>query len=157
VIWVISDTHLIKSNSLPKDFIQRVEQRDIIIHLGDIISLEVLEYLRGLCLLEAVRGNCDLPNIRGNLSFKKVIELEGRRIGLMHGQGGQAQTMEMVKHEFGGRVEIALFGHTHLPYQSRENGILYFNPGSLGDGRNGINSYGILHLEPEPWGETIEV
>jgi putative phosphoesterase len=157
VIWIISDTHLTKSNILPDDFVQKVNREDIIIHLGDIISFEVMEYLRDLCHLEAVRGNCDLPDVRRGLSLKKIIELGGRKIGLIHGQGGQLQTMEMVRHEFGGKVDVALFGHTHLPYHSRENGTLYFNPGSLRDGRNGINTFGILHLEPEPWGEIIEI
>jgi uncharacterized protein len=157
VIWVISDTHLTRSHILPETFIHKVGREDIIFHLGDMVSFEVMEYFHSLCQVEAVRGNCDMPDVRRGLSVKKVIELGGLKIGLIHGQGGQLQTLQMVKEEFAGKVDVALFGHTHIPYLHRENGTLYFNPGSLRDGRNGINSYGILNLNDEPYGEIIEI
>jgi uncharacterized protein len=157
VIWVISDTHLTRSHILPDTFVHKVDREDIIFHLGDMVSFEVMEYLRDLCPMEAVRGNCDLPDVRRGLAIKKIVELSGIKIGLIHGQGGQLQTLQIVKEEFDGKVDVALFGHTHIPYLKRENGTLYFNPGSLRDGRNGINTYGILNLDDEPWGEIVEI
>jgi putative phosphoesterase len=157
VIWIISDTHLTKSHILPETFVRRVDREDIIFHLGDMVSFEIMEFLHTLCPVEAVRGNCDMPDVRRGLSPKKIIELDGKKIGLIHGQGGQLQTLQMVRQEFAGKVDIALFGHTHVPYMVRENGTLYLNPGSLRDGREGVNTYGILHLDDDPWGEIVEV
>ena len=126
-------------------------------HLGDIVSFAVMEYLRGLCRVEAVRGNCDLPDLRRELPVKKVLDIEGRKIGLIHGSGGPAETLRLVRSEFHDKVDVALFGHTHVSYLAKENGTLFFNPGSMRSGRDGANSYGILHLESEPWGEIINI
>ncbi len=38
-------------------------------------------------------------------------------------------------------VDIALFGHTHEPYISLENGVYLMNPGSAANG-----SYGIIDI-----------
>lgn len=157
MIWVISDTHLTRSHILPESFVHKVGREDIILHLGDMVSFEVMEYLQTLCQVEAVRGNCDMPDVRRGLPLKKIIELGGKKFGLIHGQGGQSQTLQMVKEEFAGKVDVALFGHTHIPYLKRDNGTLYFNPGSLRDGREGTNSFGILNLDDEPRGEIIEI
>ncbi len=157
MIWVISDTHIVKSHILPEAFVNRVDREDIIFHLGDMISFEVLEFLRSLCHVEAVHGNSDMPDVRRALSSTNIIELNGLRIGLMHGLGGKHQTMRTVKNEFEGQVDIALFGHTHIAHLSHEDGTMYFNPGSLGHGRYGYDTYGILHLEPEPWAELAHV
>jgi len=157
VIWVISDTHLTKCHILPDEFARRVDREDIIFHLGDLVAPAVLNELQSLCRVEAVYGNCDLPQLRRSLSTKKIVKINGLKIGLVHGRGSQIQTFEMVKREFGGKVDIALFGHTHLPWQLRENGTLYFNPGSLRDGRGGVNTFGVLHLDDQPYGEIIVV
>jgi putative phosphoesterase len=156
-IWVIADTHLSRNQFLPEAFVRRVSREDIILHLGDIVSLEAFEQLRGLCHLEAVRGNCDMPDLRSNLPPKAILELNDLKIGMTHGKGGPSDTLRHVTTEFGGKVDIALFGHTHIPYHMRNNGTLYFNPGSLKSGRGCGNSFGILHLEEEPWGELIEL
>jgi putative phosphoesterase len=156
VIWVVSDTHLTGNQVLPESFKSRVSREDIILHLGDLVSLEALEQFRSLCQFEAVRGNCDMPDVRRRLNPTTIIEIQGIKIGLVHGHGGPSETLGSVRKEFDGKVEIALFGHTHVPYQKRENGILYFNPGSLGNGRGKGSTYGVLHLDNQPWGEVVE-
>ena len=137
---------------------KRVSREDIILHLGDLVSLEALEHLRNLCQFEAVRGNCDMPDVRRGLPPRKVIEIERLKIGLVHGHGGPSDTLKSVKEEFAGKVDIALFGHTHIPYHHRENGTLYFNPGSLRSGRGEANTFGLLHLDCDPpCGEVIKI
>ncbi len=158
MIWVISDTHLSRKQILPETFTNRVGREDIILHLGDIISLEALAQLRSLCRIEAVGGNCDMPDVRRGLPLKAVLEIKGWRIGMIHGKGGQQETVRMAMTEFADSVDIVLFGHTHVPYHRRENGILYFNPGSLRAGRGEGNTFGRLHLEDDkPWGELIQL
>ena len=48
-------------------------------------------------------------------------------------------------------ADIALFGHTHLVHEEYdpESGIYLFNPGSIGEPREGKTSYGILSLAGE--------
>ena len=48
-------------------------------------------------------------------------------------------------------ADIALFGHTHLVHEEYdpESGIYLFNPGSIGEPREGKPSYGILSLAGE--------
>jgi len=158
VIWVISDTHLTMNQSLPEALIKRVSREDIILHLGDITSFAALEQFQSLCRLEAVRGNCDMPDVRRGLPLKKIIEIGGCKIGLIHGAGDAHNTLLNVRAEFAGNVDIALFGHTHVPYHHRENGTLYFNPGSLRNGRGNGNTFGLLHLDgDQSWGELIEI
>lgn len=146
-----------KSSILPVEFLSKIVREDIILHLGDLISLEVLNFLDGLCRLEAIKGNCDLSDVRRALPARKVVEIDARKIGLIHGRGGAAETLRSVKAEFQGKVDVALFGHTHLPHYEKDGGTVFFNPGSLCNGRGESNTYGILHLDDKPWGELIEI
>jgi putative phosphoesterase len=157
-IWVISDTHLKSGDHLPAHFIDRVSREDIIIHLGDFISIEVVDFLRSLARLEAVSGNCDSPAIRNLFPSRKVIRPDNLEIGLIHGRGGIAETLSSVAREFVGKVDIALFGHTHMPHHSRSGRTVLFNPGSLTGERGVAGSYGLIRSDGENvWGELFEV
>ncbi len=105
--------------------------------------------------LEAISGNCDLPEITAVFPPRKIIDLDGRKIGLMHGRGASSYTIGTAKREFEGKVDIALFGHTHASCHFRSGPTLFFNPGSLTEGRGNSTGYGKLHLEKEPWVEVI--
>lgn len=51
-------------------------------------------------------------------------------------------------------VNIVLYGHSHIPFRSRRDGVLLFNPGSPTDKRfNPAYSYGSFRLD----GERIRV
>jgi putative phosphoesterase len=157
-IWVISDTHLRSGQILPKAFIERVEREDIIIHLGDFVSPELADRLRKLARLEAVCGNCDPPSLKNQFPRSRIIEIEKRRIGLVHGKGGYLETARDAAMTFGGKVDAVLFGHTHAPYHAKHDGIVLFNPGSLTQSRRGPESFGRLHLDSDGiWGEVIEL
>ena len=157
-IWVVSDTHLRSNQILPDAFTERVGREDIIIHLGDFVSLETIKQLRAIANLEAVSGNCDPASIRSIFPADKAIEIAGYRIGLMHGKGGYVETVKRVEKRFKGKVDVALFGHTHNPYHARSDGTFFFNPGSLSMSRQGPESFGLLHLDSEgAWGEVIEL
>ena len=156
-IWVVADTHLTNIKLLPEAFITKISREDTILHLGDIITFEVWEYLNSLCHVEAVSGNCDMPDIRRRLKPKRVLELGGHKIALMHGQGGVSETLKAARQDYEGKVDILAFGHTHVPCNMHSGGTLFFNPGSLKNARIGRNTYGILHLDERPWAEVIEV
>lgn len=157
-IWIVSDTHLKCGKHLPASFIERVSREDIIVHLGDFTSLEVADYLGSLARLEAVCGNCDPPTIRNIFPPRKVIRLENLRIGLTHGSGGVSETLSSVVKEYDNKVDIALFGHTHIPHCSRRGSTVFFNPGSLTRGRRVAGSYGMIRSDSESlWPEVFEV
>lgn len=157
-IWVVSDTHLKCGKYLPADFVRKVSREDIIIHLGDFISLEIVEHLQSLARLEAVSGNCDIRDVKKMFPPRRIIRLQGISIGLMHGHGGPSETLSSAASEYEGKVDIALFGHTHIPHHSRSGRTVFFNPGSLSGGRGHCGSYGMIHTDGENvWGELFEL
>jgi len=156
-IWVISDTHLSSGKFLPKSFVERVIREDLIIHLGDYISLDVIESLESLAALEGVHGNCDPPSIKTVYPSHKIIEIDDVKVALTHGSGGISGTMGAIRRKFEGKVDIVLFGHTHKTCHFRSGGTLFFNPGSLTSGRGNGRGYGLLHLDQEPWAEFVEL
>lgn len=98
----------------------------------------------------AVMGNCD-TFLDGIPEKEGVLEIEGHRIFICHGH------TRMVKYGKGALLaaarekecDIALFGHTHIACEEydSESGIYMFNPGSIGEPRDGRYTYGILSLD----------
>jgi putative phosphoesterase len=158
VIWVVSDTHLRSGQILPDSFTKRVGREDIIIHLGDFVSQEIVNQLQKIARLEAVSGNCDPLSIRNQFQSERIIKIADYRIALTHGRGGLSDTVRRVKNDFEGKVDVALFGHTHSSHHSKSNGTVFFNPGSLSQSRQGPESFGLLHLDKGGiWGEIFEL
>jgi putative phosphoesterase len=157
-IWVVSDTHLRSGQILPDSFTTRVGREDIIIHLGDFISPDIVNQFRKLARLEAVSGNCDPLLVKNQFQGEKIVRIADFRIALTHGRGGPAETFSRVKNDFKGKVDVVLFGHTHVTHHSKSDGTLFFNPGSMTQSRKGPGSFGLLHLEIGGiWGEIFEV
>lgn len=144
-IGVISDTHARNCSQLPQNLLKAMENVDLILHAGDIVTMDVIRGLEMVAPLKGVFGNMDLPEVRLAFPEKMVLELEGRKIGVMHGRGGPAGLENLVTQSFPG-VDIIIFGHSHMEVNKVVDGIHLFNPGSA------VNSYGILEL-----GETVGV
>lgn len=153
-ITVISDTHMpTKAKSLPTKVLSSIQRSDLLIHAGDFTAVELLNYLEKLTHVEGVAGNNDGPELVIRLGKKKIIERHGYRIGLIHGDGFHGTTLQRVKQAFANdRVDIVIFGHTHQPYNKKEDGVIYFNPGSPTNKRKcPKHSYGEIIL-----GDTIK-
>lgn len=147
----MSDTHLNYATDQLKSLAARFcDGADLVIHLGDWARGSVLEFLE-LYPLEGVCGNMDDHVIRERLPSRKVIQVGGYRIGMVH---DRALGAEIAGGPDGGLlgVDALLFGHTHRPLVKRDNGVLWLNPGSvfLGRGEH-AQTLGILHV-----GESIE-
>ena len=86
---VISDTHIPQRiKELPDILVQEINKADGIIHAGDFTSYRFYENLKSISKeLYAVKGNMDDNYISTNLTDKLIIEIEGKRIGIMHGYG----------------------------------------------------------------------
>ncbi len=152
---VMSDTHLNHPTEEFREICSRYcDQADMVIHLGDWARSTILDYLEGYSL-QAVAGNMDDHAILQRLPAKKVIRTGKYRLGIIHGWGSSRDLRQRLAREFED-VDAILYGHSHLPYVQRENGLLWFNPGSVFMGRGDLpGSIGILHADEELWGEII--
>ncbi|HIJ77177.1 MAG TPA: YfcE family phosphodiesterase, partial [Deltaproteobacteria bacterium] len=64
---------------------------------------------------------------------------------------------QRLKQEFTG-VDAIFFGHTHQPLILRENGLLWFNPGSLFLGRRSSGkSIGVLRILDKIEAEIFQI
>lgn len=156
-IVVMSDTHLDLVNDELQDICAYYcDGADMVIHLGDWVAASVLDYFLQYPL-EAVAGNMDNYDILDRLPVKKVIQVGGRRIGIVHGWGSSVDLRSRLHREFS-NVDAILFGHTHQPLWMEENGIFWLNPGSVFTGRGTPRrSLGILHLDRGIEGEIISL
>lgn len=91
--------------------------------------------------LRAVAGNMDDYDLRAILPEKRVEDISGKRIGVMHGRGPAFGLEELVQRHFDG-VDIIVFGHSHIPLCSRKGATYIINPGSYRSSR----TVGILEL-----------
>jgi len=149
-IGVISDTHLHRVSGEFEDiFGKYLADKDLILHAGDIVSGEIIDFLEGK-EFRAVYGNMDPLEVQRRLPGKTVLEAGPYRIGLIHGWGPSAGLEDRIATEFQG-VDVIVYGHSHTSANHTRNGVLFFNPGTAtGYASSGIHSIGILEL-----GETI--
>lgn len=128
-IGVISDTHesgpVEELKSISYDIFADVS---LILHAGDITRLSVLEAFSGKEVV-AVSGNMDRYDVTSSLPEKRVLELGGYRIGLIHGWGSSRGIEKRIMACFDD-VHVIVYGHTHKAANHINNGILMFNPGA---------------------------
>ncbi len=156
-VGVVSDTHLRK---VTKDFKKLLERHlsdvDMILHVGDYVSLEVVKFLEQMNF-HGVHGNMDSLEVKESLPDKKVIEVGPWKVGLIHGWGGLEGLEERIWTEFQ-NVDVIVYGHAHTPANHWRDGVLLFNPGTaMGYTRSGLNSLGVIELGEEIRGEIIDV
>lgn len=148
-IGVVSDTHLHKRNVyLPKALRDGLQGVDLILHAGDWIAPEVADLLAGIAPVEGVAGNNDGDNIVDRFGLQKLIRAGNIMIGIIHGDGYGKTTEQRAYQAFAGEaVDVVIFGHSHVPYMERRDGVLLFNPGSPTDKRRQPRySFGILEI-----------
>ena len=154
-IGVIADTHLTGYSARLKDLIDRhFADVEMVLHAGDLVDLAVLTMF-GKREVRAVSGNMDPASVRDVLPERMTLDLEGLRIGLVHGWGTPSGLEDRLLKTFDG-VDCLIFGHSHQPVNRVQNGTLLFNPGSAMDRRfASFNSLGILNISGGIQGEII--
>lgn len=148
-VVVISDTHMPgRAKRLPVLLVAELETADLIVHAGDFATVETLEMLRGFAPVEGVYGNVDEPELRRLLPRRKLFEVLGRPVGLVHGDSPSLPTVQRAYAEFVDQaVDVVVFGHSHKPLLRCQGEVLLFNPGSPTDRRAEPRfSYGRLRL-----------
>ena len=180
-IGVLSDTHLKEPHPELKKMIEsHFKDVEKILHAGDFVDRSVAEYLSSQKELIAVCGNMDPPDIRKAFPQKRVIELGGFRIGLIHGGGAPFGIESRIREEFdevayaansaeagsaaktGPKlqrpgVDVIVYGHTHTPANHQVKNIYFFNPGSPTRSFWHSATLGILHLGKKIEGEIIKI
>lgn len=114
---------------LPDACLRELERAELILHAGDFTAASVLEELRGFAPVEAVHGNMDDAELRALLPARRVVEVAGHRIGMVHEPGARAGHEARLVAWFPG-CELVVFGHTHLPELATFGAVRLLNPGS---------------------------
>lgn len=135
VVAVLSDTHIPeRSRVLPEYLVPFLREAGCILHAGDITEWWVLEELSQFAPVYAVCGNMDTPQVHMHLPAKRIVTLEGVRIGLLHGHGSPEEAERMALTSFSGEnVQVIVYGHSHRPLLVWRKEFLLMNPGSPTD------------------------
>jgi putative phosphoesterase len=133
LIAVISDTHLPRgARRLPDACLERIASADLLLHAGDLMTVEVLRELEAIGPpVIAVHGNMDSAELRRLLPAERVVEAGGARIAMVHDAGPRAGRLDRLRRRYGDRADAVVFGHSHVPLHERApDGFQIFNPGS---------------------------
>jgi putative phosphoesterase len=156
-IGVISDTHLREPHPEFRKMIEfHFKDVEKIFHAGDFVEWSIVEYLSNRRELIGVCGNMDSYNIQKAFPEKRVIELQGFRIGLIHGGGSPFGIESRVSKEFD-EVDAIVYGHTHTPANHLVKNTYLFNPGSPTRSFIHKATLGILYLGDKIEGEIIKI
>ncbi len=140
-ILVVSDTHgdlnrLIRAvTAQPK--------AEIIVHCGD--GDEQVQYLMENYrdkMIVGVRGNCDWASL---LPPVETLSVCGKKIFITHGHLYNAKTglYQITSAAREQNADILLFGHTHIPMSTYDDGLHILNPGSC---HGYLASYGYIDI-----------
>ena len=154
-IGVLSDTHLHQvTDELIAIYDKYLSNKDMILHAGDVVSPEIIDFLNAKDF-HGVYGNMDPLEMKAILPDKKVLNLEGYTLGLIHGWGRSDGLEDRILPLFNG-VDVIVYGHSHIASNHIRDGVLFFNPGTAtGYSSSGVHSIGILELGDAIRGEII--
>jgi len=175
-LGVIADTHIPdRMRALPAELLEKLAGVNAILHAGDVSIPSVLKTLEQIAPVYAVAGNRDL--LMRHLPKDLVLTFENVRLGLTHGHGGWrgylsekvlayrdgyqlARYQQRVRTRFGA-VQVIVFGHSHRAVNERREGVLFFNPGSVGpnyEPPNRCATFGLLRIDQnQVMGEIVKL
>lgn len=133
----MSDTHVPKrAKELPSELVALIAHADVVLHAGDWVDEATLDLLLARARrVIGVHGNNDGPGLRARLPEVAHAELGGLRFAVVH-ETGPAQGRERRCEERFPGVDVLVFGHSHIPWDSTApGGMRLLNPGSPTDRR----------------------
>ena len=121
-IAVISDTH----NLLRPEVVEIIRTCEVIVHAGDISTLDILDRLEELKPLYIVRGNNDRGDWASGLPQVLTFDLFGRTVCMTH-----------IKRNIppDHKADLVIYGHSHRYSCARDGDAVFLNPGSCGPRR----------------------
>ena len=135
-LLLLADTHVPKrARDLPAAVWTAVDDADLVVHAGDWVAPELLDRLEGRAArMLAVWGNNDGPRLRERLPELATAVVEGVRLGVVHETGpssGRGARMRALYPD----LDLLVFGHSHIPWDTSVGGLRLLNPGSPTDRR----------------------
>ena len=124
-VGVIADTH----GLLRPQARDALTGCDLIVHAGDVGSLEVLQDLESVAPVVAVRGNVDVQPWASGFPENRVVEVGGALLYVLH----DLERLDLDPAAAG--MAAVVSGHTHHAVIEERAGVLYVNPGSAGPRR----------------------
>ena len=133
---------------LPDRCVELIAASDLVVHAGDIMSLEALAEIEAIGPpVRAVTGNMDGWDLRARLPETDEVEAEGATLAVVHDAGPAAGRLERMRRRFPA-ADAVVFGHSHLPLHERDGDFQIFNPGSPTERRKApSHSMGIARAE----------
>lgn len=130
-VGVISDTHLQGGSGRAAELVRLCDRHfagiDTILHAGDLGDPALIELLLPREVI-AVAGNVD----SSGLPLSRILRLNRRRIGLIHGWGpAEGLELRVLKEFVDDDLDVLIFGHSHQPLCRRHDNLLLLNPGSV--------------------------
>ena len=157
-VGLVSDTHLPRfGRALPRALEDGLRAAGVsrILHMGDMTDPIAIPLFEAIAPLEAVAGNNDPEDVWARYGRRKIVEIDGVRIGMVHGDEGRGRNAHQnAIAAFDGEVaDVILYGHSHRPLVERRGHQIVANPGSPTDKRMMPTfSYGILRIaEGKPY------
>ncbi len=147
-IGILSDTH----GYFHPELEDVLDGTDLILHAGDVGSVDILSKLECVAPVRGVYGNIDGPPIRGQLKQREIFKLGSLHCFMTHIGGrpghwppGIANVLDTE------RPDVFVCGHSHIlriERVKRFNGMLYLNPGAAGrQGFHRVQTCVLLHIE----------
>ena len=136
-LLILSDTHVpARARDLPERLWRAIEAADLVIHAGDWVDVRLLDELAARsAMLLGVYGNNDGPALRSRLPEVAWLTVRGLRLAVVHETGPAAGRENRCAGRFPD-VDVLVFGHSHIPWDSvAQGGMRLLNPGSPTDRR----------------------
>jgi uncharacterized protein len=126
----------VRAEDLPAPVWAAVDAADVVIHAGDWVSVDLLDALEARARrLVGVYGNNDGAALRARLPEVARVDLGGVRFAVVHETGAAAGRERRCAREYPD-VDVLVFGHSHIPWDSTaDTGLRLLNPGSPTDRR----------------------
>jgi putative phosphoesterase len=120
---------------------------DLILHAGDVCTAAVLDELAQYAPVRVVQGNNDGPDVSAwGAEPTLEFDLEGVAVAMLHDSGPATGRVTRMRRRFP-HAELVVFGHSHIPWDTKENGQRLFNPGSPTDRRRQpVGTMGLLAI-----------
>lgn len=136
-LLLLADTHIpARAPRLPRAVLETIPQVDIVVHAGDWVDAATLDLLERLSpRFVGVFGNNDHGQLRERLPEVARFEVDGVRFAVVHETGAATGREKRADAAFPD-VDVLVFGHSHIPWDSvTPGGVRMLNPGSPTDRR----------------------
>ena len=125
-----------RAKNLPAPVWDAVDAADVVVHAGDWVSVDLLDALEARAKrVVGVYGNNDGAALRARLPEVAKVELGGVRFAVVHETGAAAGRERRCAAAYPD-VDVLVFGHSHIPWDTTApGGLRLLNPGSPTDRR----------------------